>query len=53
MINKVYITQLVIYSAIFVILLIPFSLTVSKTISGGIILGFFAGILNAIKNNEN
>ena len=43
-------SQWAIYSLIFMILLIPFTEITLKTLTGGIILGFFAGILNAINS---
>lgn len=37
------------YSFIFMILLLPYTGLSFKTITGGVILGFFAGILNSIR----
>ncbi len=45
--------QWLIYSIIFSILLIPFTDFTVKTLSLGIILGFFAGILNDIRTKLN
>ncbi len=38
-----------VYSVVFAVLLIPFTLPIMQNIAGGMILGFFAGSLNRIQ----